>query len=519
MSFLTTDNIKQQLLPFVLDPKNEINTTDIGSNTKDPKGTPQLFSFRPGEKKEDEKGLINIFPDVRNQFNLDIGTQLLLNKYLKDLGKEGGGGGISLNRILNNLPGIQIREYTQQTRLESVLSYIKYASKGFNSGNKLSQEQIDGELSETQYRAAAMGSYWTSILKTEPFWDNLIKKLSGKKWGSTVYTDSSRNNLAINIVHMLYYNIVGSVTTNIYTIPNTTSHYLESDGKHGWPIAPGTGDLSVKDAQTWMGKLFNWLGGNVKIVTEPIWNASYDSSSTKIDIDINLFNDTYEHAINNFLFVNTIIPSNMPLQYGIWSMPPSAYDIKIEGGNRLYMCKGAFTCNNKGVLRIPPKAFFKELIEKHLNNKNTNSPKKLTVENLITDRIINIPDVYELKLSFESMLPNNINTYLEQFANNNNMIRKTDAVYNTQCVDQKELNTYVQDLYEKGKTNITGTSGTLSSASEAGKKAAETVVNQLSADAKKAEEAYSSNGGNNIGPVSGLSRQSAGGGIPTQPQN
>ena len=531
-NFYNTDNIKQQLLPFVLDPSNKINRDNIGSGPgESTEGTPQIFSFRTKDNKEDKQGLINIFPDVRDQFNLDIGTQLLLNKYLKDLGKEeGGGGGVSLKRILNYLPGIQIREYTQQTRLESLLSLIKYASKGFTAGEDVSENYDTKVLDESVFKNTAIGAAMAKRLKQEGFWSGVIDKIgsaiSGDYNTNTVYEKTPRNQIVINLVHFLYYNLLGSVTTNIYTIPNTTTNYLDSNGKDGWPVhAGGFGDISVKDANTFVGKMIGFLGGNVKIVTEPIWNASFDSGGTKIDITLNLFNDTYEHALNNYLFVNTIIPSNMPLQYGIWQMPPSVYDIKIEGGNRLYMCKGSFTCQNKGVLRLPSKKFLTELCKNHLNNyENHPCPKSLTPDTIIKHRLVTIPDVYELKLSFESMLPNNINTYLEQFANNNSMSKDTkviDPMANDAEVVKyitTEHNTISSD-FNKKKT----TQGTLEEAIELGEKLVKDENSGgVTSDAtkeknKKAENKKAENKKVESGPVGGSNRQSAGGNINLTP--
>lgn len=80
-----------------------------------------------------------------------------------------------------------------------------------------------------------------------------------------------------------------------------------------------------------------------------------------ISVNFGLYNDTIDHAINNFLFVNTICPSNMFLQYGVWQLPPSVYDVKIDGGRRWFMCSGSTSCKYKGVLRDAPISLLEEL--------------------------------------------------------------------------------------------------------------------------------------------------------------
>lgn len=52
---------------------------------------------------------------------------------------------------------------------------------------------------------------------------------------------------------------------------------------------------------------------NVRINYMPFWESK-DGSATKppdVTVKFDLFNDTNERAMYNFIFVNTIIPNNM----------------------------------------------------------------------------------------------------------------------------------------------------------------------------------------------------------------
>jgi len=199
--------------------------------------------------------------------------------------------------------------------------------------------------------------------------------------------------------------------------------YLESDGTIGFTAATGNagGDFST-GGNSLLGKALNMIGSNVSITMTPIWAFTGDPASS-ISIKLSLFNDTLEHAINNFLFVNTLIPSNMSLAYTVYRFPPCAYDLRIEGGRRFMMCSGKFSCTNKGVLRTPSNSFIKTIVEK-FGNESDLWKDKITTDNVIKNRWIMIPDVYELDLTFNSLLPDVFNTYILNFASSSQFTNK-----------------------------------------------------------------------------------------------
>ena len=78
------------------------------------------------------------------------------------------------------------------------------------------------------------------------------------------------------------------------------------------------------------------------------------------------------------------------------------------------MCQGDFKVEQKGVLRKPSKDFMNILCGSHLNvkidfNHNPNSLKSYVATAYDTVRI---PDIYDVHLTFTSLLPNNFNNYL-----------------------------------------------------------------------------------------------------------
>lgn len=116
-----------------------------------------------------------------------------------------------------------------------------------------------------------------------------------------------KTHLILDLVYALYFRMMGATTTNLYVLPYSGDDVINTDGTDGWGGANpwGVGD----SAHSIFGKMFKFaLGSNVKIVSEPIWGGSSGRGGSGINITLNLFNDTYESAMMNFVFVNTIFP-------------------------------------------------------------------------------------------------------------------------------------------------------------------------------------------------------------------
>ena len=69
-----------------------------------------------------------------------------------------------------------------------------------------------------------------------------------------------------------------------------------------------------------IGNIANMILGNIGINYMPWWNADAGSSTreAEIDIEFNLYNDSANAAMYNFIFVNTIAPNNRWLQYNMF---------------------------------------------------------------------------------------------------------------------------------------------------------------------------------------------------------
>jgi viroplasmin and RNaseH domain-containing protein len=124
----------------------------------------------------------------------------------------------------------------------------------------------------------------------------------------------------------------------------------------------------------------------------PIFNPSGSSSSFDgVEFKFDLINDTREHALNNMNFIYTITGNNKWIQQGVFSSSANLYDVKIPGGQRLFMTKGTFTVAFKGAVRT-------------LSDGNTSD--------FYFGDNTRIPEAYSISMKFESVLPGNFNTYM-----------------------------------------------------------------------------------------------------------
>jgi hypothetical protein len=69
-----------------------------------------------------------------------------------------------------------------------------------------------------------------------------------------------------------------------------------------------------------VGTIANMMLGNIGVNYMPWWDAPSGARTAMPDIEItfDLFNDTAAAALMNFIFVNTIVPNNMWVQYNMF---------------------------------------------------------------------------------------------------------------------------------------------------------------------------------------------------------
>lgn len=441
--FQIPGNIKQEILPFVLNPEAGINKPVDGGSTNLREVPPQYFTYK-GKKKDLGGGIgkLNLFPSVYNNsnFKLDLSYQML---YRRNANGTIAPADISLESLLNSVPGIQIREYLPDTRLDQCLNFfIKIFDKlgKMTSDNK---QEGDGQNGQSGGSTGIKGFFkklWgcmefsiNYLLGTiQPnFLGNISEELKGLNPAFGPYNTGDflekHGSYVLKFPYTLYYTLQSCVTTNIYEIPaiQSSKRISGSEGSPGWTGANSTGmrltSLLKMDSLPMVGKMLNGIFGNIAIDYLPWWNAEAGSKTKEpeVTIEFDLFNDSAKAAMINFIFINTIVPHNKWIQYHFFQHSSSLYDIKIEGINRLFACAGDFEVTYQGVLRDPPNSWLATLCNKYANTNSVD--KKALLENLKTNKIIKIPDVYHVQLKFQSLLPANFNNFIYNYSSNNNI--------------------------------------------------------------------------------------------------
>lgn len=206
----------------------------------------------------------------------------------------------AIDELLENIPSIKIREYTQDLKVTQCLNLIEYGIQGFKDAG----EVVKGMASSAAFTRTIIDEFTNSEVYAKMFGVDTIG-------GNLPYpkgTDGEMLTLAYN----LYYHIMGHTTTNKYELPFISKFLYETNGMDGWPSGPESGFGGTTNYSI-VGKLLNLIGSNYKIVTEPIWKPVANSNGTNIELTVHLFNDTIYSAVWNYLFVNTITSHNMPL--------------------------------------------------------------------------------------------------------------------------------------------------------------------------------------------------------------
>jgi len=117
---LLPGNIKQMLVPFVLDPnkKNTVNRARLNSDLE--KSLPQVFTYKSENSvigdfaKAQLSFMPKAFADIVRE---DISYKLLYNdSNITSLTPNAMD--ITVDTIFNNIPGVQIREFLPDTKLD-----------------------------------------------------------------------------------------------------------------------------------------------------------------------------------------------------------------------------------------------------------------------------------------------------------------------------------------------------------------------------------------------------------------
>lgn len=295
-------------------------------------------------------------------------------------------------------------------------------------------------------------------------------------------------NILYDVGSALYRRIISGVYMNKYILPfNNIKQYLEFDDTNSWNVQ------SALES-----KLFSTVANIIGVYAPTLrWDMQGDGAKfPAITFTINLFNRNYSTFLKNYTLLNSLIPGAMWSQNGLIQTASTLYDVDIEGRTRFFFAAAKMSATFEGRIRRYP---YSGNLQLHLNNKDVldikdNNPLKSSnilesisvpgQKSIIALRIPEyIPDVYKLEITIQSLLPNNLNTYLM------GMIETQERSYpasNTDCpnnysnvsVDSylrsaqtliTEVNTALNNIMEENKIPNTGTGNSAAVSNDSGK--------------------------------------------------
>lgn len=372
-------------------------------NTQDnahPFVSKKTFSFRKG-------GDLRLHVCPRTFYNNGISQ---LNSELNIIT---GGDSPMDNVIFENIPRIQVREYILESRLKAFMNAFGAFTRGFEAADEYSinWNAIKLKRGELFEKLNSIGDNVSDIIK------EIVKGQQKNLDGFQREFYANKNNLGLtdtsylSLPFYLYYCMLTSTTTGLYTFPFDGKQVEESNGSEGWGSEFG-GSMDFGNSNIIQSAL-SFLGGNIRWDVQPFWKQAKSVNFNSFELTINLFNDDIDGAIANYLCVQNLIVKNKYIQYKIFQGSPAVYDVKIQGLNRFYMCSAKVSVNYKGVLRKIPDNYRTKI-------QNYIKPNWQSIF-LNNDAFGKIPDVYELKITFQPLLPNSLNNYLFKFLANNEM--------------------------------------------------------------------------------------------------
>lgn len=439
---LIPGNIKQRMLPVQLQPGTGINSDSYENSQAVGSAKPQLFSFRTNSKQEFDGpfGRLTICPSTFASYVKNDAAFQYLFKYDAKTGKVDPSKDITAASIFDSLPCIQIREFLPDTRLEQALNvfnlilqklrtvFTKTKEDSKTTGNTASTETDKSEQkndTESFFTKIKETTNWAIDYMTGGTTPNFITDMDGELKGAASpvlnYKEDSYKNYIMRFPYMLYYLFQSSVTTNIYEVPCSLDQYLQSSGHEGWQEGGRLDFVSGLGALGSLGKVASSILGNVSVNYLPFWDSSSGSSTAEPDITIqfDLYNDTILAAVYNYIFVTTLIGNNRWIQYNVFQHSSSLYDVKIEGRQRLFACSANFKVTCKGLMRDIPETLAQLFGQKKFKN----SAYPAFDKDILTSKLIKIPDIFTVEMTFKSLLPANFNNFIFSYVYNNQMLK------------------------------------------------------------------------------------------------
>lgn len=295
-------------------------------------------------------------------------------------------------------------------------------------------------------------------------------------------------NILYDVGSALYRRIISGVYMNKYILPfNNIKQYLEFDDTNSWNVQ------SALES-----KLFSTVANIIGVYAPTLrWDMHGDGTKfPAITFTINLFNRNYNAFLKNYTLLNSLVPGAMWSQNGLIQTASTLYDVDIEGRTRFFFAAAKMSATFEGRIRRYPftKHLQKRLDEFDVLDSYNVLAGPLAEANILTSpnedvpviaplRIPEyIPDVYKLEITIQSLLPNNLNTYLmgiietqersyptPNLISNNYSNVSIDSYLRSAQTLISEVNTALNNIMEENKIPNTGTGNSAAVSNDSGK--------------------------------------------------
>ncbi len=312
----------------------------------------------------------------------------ILPETVESLLESGGQDDFALSRMhrpfeLMDYPTIEVRSYNCKQMLQWILDTIcgigSMIGGGFSSAPGPTGANDSGDVSDSKTISERISEYVKS------FPERLITKFENVIIGFADIVQSIPDLYYRKMPEFFTFKIPQTSVNNVYELPLTNVDKIMSvNGDFGWH-----GDGILKN-------MLDFAKGFVNIPFQPFFMPTAQGSSNypSITVRFALFNDTIEHAKDNYRFIHTIIPWNMWVQWGLITMPPVIYEVRPTCGMKLKWCTADMNISFHGAMR------------------EVNSGWKDAAGDIVT-----VPDVYIFNCTFRSLLDSNFNQYILSFDN------------------------------------------------------------------------------------------------------
>jgi hypothetical protein len=302
-----------------------------------------------------------------------------------------------INEYIKNVPTVKVYEFQPNNSISELGNLFKDTFKLFD-------EFFKDKGSRNQKIENLKGLF------TSDGMGELLEKITGR----SIEEINSDLGSVKSIPNFFYSNIIGGFYTARYDMPFYNQEgFLHGMGDVGWEARSLKQRLFPAGLAGMLDK-FSDLASSFDIASKPKWSVDGSGpASDSVTFEFMLYNVTSDDLVNNLAFVHSLSSGNMWVQKQFKQLSSCLYDIEVEGRYRYYFCKADIKIEYSGKERIITDDVL-GIIKAHFGN---NSQIVLN-DNAIRRQ----PDAFKVIITFQSLIPNNFNSYLNYISNDSNNV-------------------------------------------------------------------------------------------------